>query len=254
MVRIIINSDDFGLSPSVNNAIVTAFNEKLISSTTCLVNFKRGLCDAVSIVNEGLIPKGSIGIHLNLTEGIPINTLTKNCNLLCEDGKFHGRIRNSPVFTLNKDQRKTVTLELESQVEKFIAGFGFSPSHIDGHHHIQTEWAIMNCVIEIAHKFKIKNVRLTRNIGKGISLSKRIYKKLFNSRLKLLGIITTDYFGDFEDLNHFQLKEKKCLELMVHAIASDNSEINDLDHSSLRKKVKSLNENYQYKLITYGEL
>lgn len=254
MVRIIINSDDFGLSASVNDAISTAFKEGLITSTTCLVNFDEGLKHAITLVSEGLIQKDSIGIHLNLTEGFPVEALTKNCNLLCEGGKFHGRIRNSPVFTLNNEQRNTVYLELESQVEKFITAFGFTPTHIDGHHHIHTEWAIMNCVIEIAKKFKIKKIRLTRNIGKGISVSKSIYKKLLNSKLRLSGITTTDYFGDFEDLKHFHPKGKNCLELMVHAIPSNSKEVYDIDNTSLKRKVNFLNDNYEFKLISYYDL
>lgn len=255
MARIIINSDDFGLSPIVNKSISQAFDRNLISSTTTLVNFNEGLKDAKRLINEDKIPIDSIGIHLNLTEGYPTNPKTANFKLLCQDKKFHGQIRNKPVFVLDKMHKAAILLELESQIEKFIYEFGFKPSHIDGHHHIHTEWAIMDCVIELAKKYQITKIRLSRNIGDGISLRKRIYKKLLNSRLKLSGIITTDYFGDFEDLKNFRIKKGDCLELMVHAIPSKYAnQIDDLDHQSLNAKVDDLKKFYQYELINYSSL
>ena len=38
MKRLIINADDFGLSPGVNRGIVEAFREGILTSTTMLVN------------------------------------------------------------------------------------------------------------------------------------------------------------------------------------------------------------------------
>ena len=239
----------------VNKSISQAFDKNLISSTTTLVNFDEGLKDAKRLINEDKIPRDSIGIHLNLTEGYPTNPQTADFKILCQDKKFHGRIRNKPIFVLDKKHKAAISLELESQIKKFIYEFGFKPSHIDGHHHIHTEWAIMDCVIKLAKKYKITKIRLTRNIGEGISLSKRIYKKILNSKLKLSGIITTNYFGDFEDLKNFRLKEGDILELMVHAIPSRfEDQIDDLDHQSLNEKVDDLMKFYQFEFINYSSL
>lgn len=255
MVRIIINSDDFGLNKAVNNAISAAFKENLITSTTSLVNFKEGLKDAVNLVNNNLIPKDSIGIHLNLTEGSPVSKDGTNCTRLCENGKFHGRIRNTPVFKLNTDEKSAILAELESQISKFISTFGFVPSHIDGHHHIHTEWAILNIVIKLAKKHHIKKIRLTRNIGNGISPSKNIYKKILNLKLKFSGFVTTDYFGDFNDLSYFSIPQKCSLEIMVHALpASIKDQINDIDEKSLAKKVQNIKSSNNYGLINYSQL
>ena len=68
--RIIINADDFGYSISINKAILEAFKNNIISTTTLLANMP-GFDDACEIAQrENLTDK--IGIHFNLSEGEPL--------------------------------------------------------------------------------------------------------------------------------------------------------------------------------------
>jgi hypothetical protein len=255
MVRIIINSDDFGLNSEVNYAIQQSFEQKLITSTTTLVGFQEGFMDSVKLVKSNKIPKEGVGIHLNLTEGIPTNQATVQCQTLCKNGNFHGQIRNKPIFQLSKNDEKFIYNELMSQVEKFIDAFGFTPSHIDGHHHIHTEWAITKCVIKIAKKFNIKRIRVSRNMGLGISFPKKIYKIILNRKLNFYGFKTTDYFGDFNDLEHFDLKDNSTVEVMVHSIpGKDPNEVYDIDNQNLSTKRKSLKKYNNLNFINFSEL
>jgi predicted glycoside hydrolase/deacetylase ChbG (UPF0249 family) len=70
MRKTIVNADDFGMSAEVNRAIVEAFENNVISSTTLMANMP-GFDEACELARRHrLVIK--IGLHLNLTSGFPI--------------------------------------------------------------------------------------------------------------------------------------------------------------------------------------
>ena len=255
MARIIINSDDFAISKEVNNSIATSFKQGLISSTTALVNYEEALCHAARLVKKKNIPEDAVGIHLNLTEGYPLSLEILDCNEFCVNGRFHGRIREKPIFTLDKDKLTIVQKELELQFEKFVRTFGFFPSHIDGHHHIHTEWAIIRVVMKIAKKYQIKPIRISRNTGSNISHLKMFYKRLFKLRLRLNGFKTTHLFGDICDFLVSGIKQDAISEIMVHSRPSEKEYVvNDLDGKDLKNKLSKLIGNNSITLINYNQI
>src|SRR5690242_9834211 len=64
--RLIINADDFGISPGVNLGIAEAAARGGISSTSLMVNLPDS-ADAISRARS--CPRISVGLHLNLTVG-----------------------------------------------------------------------------------------------------------------------------------------------------------------------------------------
>lgn len=70
MKQLIINADDFGLSPGVNQGIVEAYQAGGISNTTLMVNMP-GFTDAVRLAS--LHPEMGVGLHFNLTYGRPVS-------------------------------------------------------------------------------------------------------------------------------------------------------------------------------------
>ena len=88
MIKLIVNADDFGYSAQVNEAIVKAFADGLVSSTTLMPNMP-GFDDAVALIRQGRIPADSTGVHLNLFEGEPLTEQMKACRVFCgEDGRL----------------------------------------------------------------------------------------------------------------------------------------------------------------------
>lgn len=114
---------------------------------------------------------------------------------------------------------------------------GIVPSHIDSHHHVHTEWSIGSLVIKIAKKYNIHSIRLSRNTGVGITFEKKIYKYLYNTRLKLYGFRVTDYFDDYVDL--MQKKLTSDVELMVHPLLKDDVLV-DLDGTKLELVIEKI--------------
>ena len=97
-MKLIINADDFGFSKSINNGIIDAYKEGLISSTTIMINMPY-TCDAISKWKENSLL--GIGLHINLTQGSPISDDVKS--LVDENNAFHKhrKIENQEILLGN---------------------------------------------------------------------------------------------------------------------------------------------------------
>lgn len=248
----IINSDDFGYSVEYNKAIYLAFQKNLISSTTALVNFENGLNDAVRYIERNLINKDAVGLHLNLTEGVPLTKEMQNNPRFCKNGDFENK-KNVLTFHLNRKDRECVDKELQAQMERFIEKFGFLPSHLDSHHHIHAEWGFTRSVVNLATKYEIKTIRLAQNTGK-TAIHKKVYRNFINNYLRRKGFNLTDKFGAIEDLSISGLNPKKNYEIMVHARLSSTKTLIDLDSKDLERKLTDLFDSKPWSLDNYSSL
>jgi predicted glycoside hydrolase/deacetylase ChbG (UPF0249 family) len=68
-VRLIINADDLGISPVVNDEIFDHINRGFVSSATILGNGP-AVADATHQIAR--FPQASFGVHLNATEFAPL--------------------------------------------------------------------------------------------------------------------------------------------------------------------------------------
>ena len=64
--RLIVNADDFGLSRSVNEAVIRAHREGILTSASLMVN-ESGFDEAVRLAKEN--PRLGVGLHLTLLMG-----------------------------------------------------------------------------------------------------------------------------------------------------------------------------------------
>ena len=255
MIRVIINSDDFGFDQTVNSSIIKAFNSGLISSTTTLVNYPDGLLDGYSKLCNSNINFNSVGIHLNLTTGKPLTKSISNNPNFCMNRTFHSRVRDKPRFYFNKKSRADIEAELEAQILRFIDVMGSKPSHIDGHHHIHTEYAIFKIIAKLAKKYKIHHIRKTRNLGiKGISLTKKLYKYFLNYIINK-NFSSTKYFGSLNDLEGHEFDYSQTYEIMVHAVYENefSNRVLDDDGLILKDKIRKYLPD-KFLLCRYGDL
>lgn len=245
----IINADDFGLSKSVNKAITDAFEGGLISNTTMLAN--GGYFDeAVKLAGEHNF-SDKVGIHFNLTQGIPLTDDMKNCAAFCEDGKFHKRINR--LKPLNKSEKAAVYKELSAQAQK-IKSAGFDIDHADSHHHIHTAVFIAPIVLRVCRENGINKIRLHRNIG-AIPSYKKLIKNLYNKNLNKKGFLTVKHFGSLKDIGDI-LPDN--LEIMVHPDYDKNGAIIDRrgmeDDFPTGVPLYSVSDKYGTELTSYGDL
>jgi len=242
--KLIVNADDFGISNTVNRAILESIESGLVTSTSMMANMP-GFQDAVSLLREHALLTGRIGVHLNLTEGHPLSKPILDCPAFCNDNGTFIYERKRPLFRLNRQERFAVYEEMKAQIERILAA-GIKPTHIDSHYHVHTEWAVAPMVCRLGREYGIPRIRLTRNMGKPPSLLKRLYKLIFNKwRLgNDRDFRNTDFFGDIEDMNNTEKPslDGKNIEIMVHPLFNEEGELVDLDRQNLYRRLWNILE------------
>jgi predicted glycoside hydrolase/deacetylase ChbG (UPF0249 family) len=241
-IHTIVNADDFGYDMTINKAILGSFRGSLINRTSLLVNMA-GFEYAIQLARTYPYLSGRIGLHVNLTEGYPLSTAIRSCTRFCDPGGQFIYKRQRPIFFLSQKEQKAVYGEMKAQIEKAIRA-GIRPSHLDSHHHVHTEWAILRLLIRLGKEYDVRTIRMARNMGRQRRRLYMAYKSFFNSYLKHYpGISVTDYFGDLEDFS-LLMKGKppgnKSIEIMVHPTFNERQELVDYDGKNLQEKLKPL--------------
>jgi len=208
---VVINADDLGSSPAVNQAIVACLERGLTTSATIMANMP-AFADACATIREhGLADR--IGIHLNLTEGPPLTEPIRSCPRLCRPSGELG-VAHGPLWRLGRDEASAIETELAAQIDAVLAS-GITPSHFDSHHHVHTQWPVSTIVMRLAGRYEVSAIRLTRNCGPNPRLPARIYKRAFNSRLARASLAPSRHFGSAADAATL-VRFDGPVEVMVH--------------------------------------
>ncbi len=244
----IINADDFGISPEVNAAVCECFIRRMISSTTLMVNMPYA-DEAVRLAKEYGFEE-RVGIHLNLTSGYPLTGEIRKYRRFCgKNGKFNAAFEKKTASRLSITQKETraVQTEIEAQLRKYIE-YGLPDHHLDSHHHVHTDRSIWKALRPLIHIYNIKSVRLSRNIYNRISVLKAVYKRSYNRGLRKSGVKTTDYFGSYTDYKNCaeRLPDNALTEIMVHPMYDEYGIL--VDH---RIPMESEKDFYSYMRAVY---
>lgn len=151
---LIINADDFGLSPAVNAGIIQAHRAGVVTSASLLTTGE-GFADAIVQIKAN--PHLDIGIHLNMFRGRP---LTAPTHLIGPSGEFVNQTVQFLCKCLANRQRATeeITKEFSAQIEKGIA-HGLQPSHLDTEKHLHCLPFLFAIVLRLAEKYQIPAIR-----------------------------------------------------------------------------------------------
>lgn len=156
MKQLIVNADDFGLTENVNRGILDAHREGIVTSTTLLAN---GMAFEAAAAASKRFPRLGIGVHLNLTEGMPVADASHIRTLVDRGGRLHmSPARLWAGIVTGQVSLSDIEFELRAQVSKVIRA-GIRPTHFDGHKHIHVLPRVSEIVIRLAHEFHIPAVR-----------------------------------------------------------------------------------------------
>lgn len=195
-MRLIVNSDDYGLTRGVNLAIMEALNHGILRSTTAMVNMP-AIDHALEL--SKLNPSLGVGLHLVLTAGKPIASNHKT--IVDEDGNF---LKGSVLMNKEDVDANEVYTEYKAQMERFISLFGRKPTHIDGHHHSHTLPTTRESALRLAKEYGIEYVR-------HLTTDTVFIHDFYNEKVSV-----DDVIGMLEEK-----KEAKQVELMVHVAFID---------------------------------
>ena len=247
MNGIIVNADDFGMSSSVNRAIIEAFKRNWISTTTIMSNMP-GYEEATEFIEQYKL-FDRIGIHLNLTEGNPLTSRILKEKRFCSESKQ--LTRNSNYRNLTYSEKIAVVKELQAQVNKCLSS-GITPSHIDSHHHIHHLMEVGRLFWHIAVKNKIPSVRLFPNWGQ-LTWKRKIHGRYYNLFLKSKKLAATKYFCEIRSVTPDLLHVHHPIEIMVHPCLNHEGKlINYIHGENLEYLIKKHLPNI--KLTTYARL
>ena len=150
--RLIVNADDFGLTTSVSEGVIDAFQNKQVSSTTLLVNTP-GTEEAVGLAERN--PGLGVGLHFNLTEGQP---LTSAKSLIDENGQFWSRRQLLWKLLTRAVSPADITSEFIAQLDR-AEDLGITPTHIDSHEHVHMAPAVFAPMFPVLHD-RVRRLRL----------------------------------------------------------------------------------------------
>lgn len=158
--RLIVNADDFGLSQSVNKAVVRAYREGILTTASLMTN-EPGFSEAVKLAKEN--PKLGVGLHLTLLMGHAALSPEKIPGLVNSRGEFS----NNPVavgmsYFFKRSLREQLRAEIHAQFEKFHAT-GLTLDHVNGHLHLHLHPVIFRILMDDAEKLGIRRMRFTRD-------------------------------------------------------------------------------------------
>lgn len=160
MLRKIINADDFGISPGVNKAVITAFQNGVLNSASLMANVAyTDEAAALALANPGL----SVGVHLNLTNQKNQKPLAgpKEIPLLVDENGLlkHGFAGLLLLSVLKKKEfQKQAETEMRRQIE-FVLKKGIKISHLDSHRHVHMIPALFACTEKLRREYGIARLR-----------------------------------------------------------------------------------------------
>jgi chitin disaccharide deacetylase len=129
---LIVNADDYAMSPGVSRGILKAHAQGVVTSTTAMVNTADAPQSLSSAVSEA--PALGLGLHVNLSFGRPVSSPAMIPSLVGADGCFFSGTRL--VDALKRFRRDDVRREVQAQFRRFIEVVDRPPDHLDSHQHL----------------------------------------------------------------------------------------------------------------------
>jgi predicted glycoside hydrolase/deacetylase ChbG (UPF0249 family) len=155
--RLIVNADDFGLTPGVNRAIVELHSAGLVTSTSLMAR-----ASATEEAIELALVTSSLGVgcHIVLIDGEPVSPPERIPSLVdLQTGRF---LPTLSAFLLRLFTGRIRSEEIEAEAAAQIARLqraGVRLTHIDTHKHAHIFPAVLRPVLHAAHAAGIRAVR-----------------------------------------------------------------------------------------------
>lgn len=225
---LIINADDFGMSPGINRGIMEAVDAGIVTSASLMVGMP-AFDDAVrsARMTEGAL---GVGVHLTLTVGRPLTRAESLVDSVT--GEFFPAAVQFGRGLVGQIRPADVVDECKAQIERARVA-GVTVTHLDGHLHVHLWPGIAHAV---RHVLETEGVAATRRpnepLFRGPLWRRRLPERAIigwlasRTRLQHWPVATTDHFvgstllgmSDFESglLAVLDLLPVGTTELMVH--------------------------------------
>lgn len=175
--RLIVNADDFGLSTRINEGIVRAHQQGIVTSTSLMAG-GRAFDHGVQCWRD--TPTLDIGAHLTVVAERPV--LGRPSSLTGADGRFPssagaflGRFLSGAI------RRADVAAEWAAQIE-CILDQGIRVTHLDSHQHLHILPGLADLAWDLAARYSIPFVRVpVENPLRGQWASRRDFERILGA-------------------------------------------------------------------------
>lgn len=158
--RLIVNADDFGRSPSINEAVIRAHSEGILTTASLMVN-EPACAEAIALAHAN--PNLGVGLHLALLCGRSALAPSAIPGLVDRDGRFsEDPVSAGMRFFFVRELRDQLHREIAAQVERFHAS-GLPLDHVNGHLHIHLHPTVLSILTTNAKAWGIRRLRFTRD-------------------------------------------------------------------------------------------
>jgi len=203
LIQLIVNADDFGFTPDVNQGIIEAHRDGILTATTMMANGD-AFDDALRLARQ--TPTLDVGCHLVLVGG---RSLLSGRELPATVGKLLQALARREIKPYE---------ELSAQIRR-IQLAGIEPTHLDTHKHTHLAPPVLDAVARLGGEFGIRWVRrpfdfplttlrgtvprLRRVTSSALGLVRRRFQRV----LERHGCRTTDHFAGFQITGRFKTAE-----------------------------------------------
>jgi len=132
---LIVNADDFGQSPGVNQGIITAYERGIVTSASLMVRWPAAIAAAAYSRQH---PDLSLGLHVDFGEWA------------CRDGQWRQLYEVVPI-----QDAPVVAAEVSRQLTAFRRLVGRDPTHLDSHQHVHRWEPLRTVLTAVAHELRV---------------------------------------------------------------------------------------------------
>ncbi len=184
---VIVNADDFGLHPAVNEAVGMAYRDGILTSASLMVAAPAA-ADAVEVARQN--PGLGVGLHIVLVDGRSALPAEQIPDLVDRNNRFKGAmaIEGARFFLLPRVRRQ-LAAEIEAQYQAFAAT-GLRLDHVNAHKHFHLHPTLFRMILDIGKRYGLKAMRLPRDPL--MSLGLKPWMALMRRRMDKAGIVHND--------------------------------------------------------------
>ncbi len=149
MKQLIVNADDFGRTPGVNEGTLEAYFKGIVTSATVMI-LEPAAQEGIRLA-RAVAPDLGLGLHFTVTGGGPCASPPGSVPHLTLDGHFVRSVEDLP----DRIPAAEVKRELEAQIALFEQAAKAQPTHLDSHHHAAIHVSVQPVFAEVALKRRL---------------------------------------------------------------------------------------------------
>lgn len=156
MACLIINADDFGLTPGVNRSVTELHEARALTSATLMAtsNF---FDEAVRLAHAN--PSLEVGCHVVLVDGVPALPPAQISSLVTASGQFRDKLgRFAADLFMGSLRAEEIEAEATAQIRR-VQDAGLRVSHIDTHKHTHLFPRVLRPLLRAAQACGVPAIR-----------------------------------------------------------------------------------------------